>query len=744
MVGEVPITRETAGNYQQMGVQFAQGPARAAAQLGDGLVKIGQDIEEQAQKKALLDYSNTMKQELFRIEQENQGEPEALTNSYNNFHKGFFSKIGDKEVSGLLEQQYISEIQPSIRRASQIKSERLDNDIQSASYTSMLTAQRKINKLAVGLWGKDPEIMGETAQSIETEMAIIQANLELKKRDGSYMFTPAQRAQMMDVLDDAMRTSAPLAWAAMSDEDKLAAIERAGVAPAPAADGKQPLSVRNNNPGNIRGKDGEFKKFATKEDGSKAMAADLMIKISGKSAAMERNFGKGYEPTLANVISTWAPPTENDTRAYIATVARETGIAADQVLTPADIKKIMPAMIKVEGGPNASRAFDAIKETDTPFDYLTPAQQAGELERVQDSMAIKSMQYAAPAERARIATERGTPAAIAALNKIDSELNKDPAAYVSGEPVVVAAEQAYVLSQRPEDFNAYVETSLAAQQRLGVLNRRVLPQKQADAIVAAVSDAFNNKQDVHALMMQQRQQYGANWPRVMTELQAAKLPASAVVLAAMDKEEQAPYAAMLSTAISEGADNVYTAAGTDAKKFIKEQVSVELDDFRLTMPAGQYAAFEEATMLLAAKIMTGGGDVATASTQAADIIANKYFNYESTYRVPKALNGGAIIAGADEALAALTPDILLMDSRIYGKVTPGDNAAALANIKRAGKWVNTPEGDGLILLQEDGLPVATKDGAFIRYTFEELEALGMVPAKATKERLDRSRMGVLP
>lgn len=118
-----------------------------------------------------------------------------------------------------------------------------------------------------------------------------------------------------------------------------------------------PLNVRNNNPGNIRGADGNFTKFETKEDGLAAMERDLLVKISGKSGAMKRNFGEGYKPTIRNIITTWAPATENDTGAYVATVARESGIDPDAPLSPSDAKKIMGPMIKVEGGSNSMAYF---------------------------------------------------------------------------------------------------------------------------------------------------------------------------------------------------------------------------------------------------------------------------------------------------------------------------------------------------------------------------------------------------
>lgn len=107
-----------------------------------------------------------------------------------------------------------------------------------------------------------------------------------------------------------------------------------------------PNSVSNNNPGNMRpiGASTGFQSFATPEDGANAMAKDLNLKISGLSPAM-----KGQSPTLSNVISTWAPATENDTPSYIKFVSDETGIKPDQVLTSQHIPALQAAMTKFEG-----------------------------------------------------------------------------------------------------------------------------------------------------------------------------------------------------------------------------------------------------------------------------------------------------------------------------------------------------------------------------------------------------------
>jgi len=170
---------------------------------------------------------------------------------------------------------------------------------------------------------------------------------------------------------------------------------------------KQPLSVRNNNPGNIRGEDGAFKKFATPEEGQKAMADDLRVKITGKSSAMKGKFGDNYQPTLSNLIHTWAPTNENDTTAYINTVAKETGIAAEQKLTTADIPKLQAAMIKVEGGQSAANYF----ATGTAFDGLPYGEKVNEVEKISkaiaDDPAKAAMQYGADTPQAIVQVQAG-------------------------------------------------------------------------------------------------------------------------------------------------------------------------------------------------------------------------------------------------------------------------------------------------------------------------------------------------
>lgn len=176
----------------------------------------------------------------------------------------------------------------------------------------------------------------------------------------------------------------PLASLAVEKEKQAAEAKRQSAlasifsgSPVPSQGGQNPLSIRNNNPGNIRDtQSGAFRQFSTPEEGLAAMANDLTAKITGNSPAMKARFGEGYQPTLTNVISTWAPPTENDTQNYIDTVARETGLAPDQVLSPMDIQKLIPAMAKMEGGQQAADYFQqSQQQTPAPQQETNPVLQ---------------------------------------------------------------------------------------------------------------------------------------------------------------------------------------------------------------------------------------------------------------------------------------------------------------------------------------------------------------------------------
>lgn len=109
--------------------------------------------------------------------------------------------------------------------------------------------------------------------------------------------------------------------------------------------------IRNNNPGNIKkgsdkwkgavdslnGKsDATFVQFSSPEYGIRAFARIL------------RSYKKAGAVTLDQIITKWAPPSENNTKAYKAAVIKRTGFAAKRVISEADYPALIAAMIRQE------------------------------------------------------------------------------------------------------------------------------------------------------------------------------------------------------------------------------------------------------------------------------------------------------------------------------------------------------------------------------------------------------------
>lgn len=99
---------------------------------------------------------------------------------------------------------------------------------------------------------------------------------------------------------------------------------------------------RNNNPGNIRfiarnpwngqvGNDGGYGVYDTPQNGTRALGRQLRI------------YANRGITSVRDIIATWAPSSENNTYAYIADVASQLGVDADQ---PLDVAGSLPDLAR--------------------------------------------------------------------------------------------------------------------------------------------------------------------------------------------------------------------------------------------------------------------------------------------------------------------------------------------------------------------------------------------------------------
>lgn len=109
---------------------------------------------------------------------------------------------------------------------------------------------------------------------------------------------------------------------------------------------KQPPGLRNNNPGNLRtGPNGSFGSYATPADGLAALGRQLNLYSTGQSRAA----GFRRLETVQDIISTYAPPNENNTPAYIADVSKKLGVSPNARLNLQDSDTLAALMRGIVG-----------------------------------------------------------------------------------------------------------------------------------------------------------------------------------------------------------------------------------------------------------------------------------------------------------------------------------------------------------------------------------------------------------
>lgn len=121
-----------------------------------------------------------------------------------------------------------------------------------------------------------------------------------------------------------------------------------------AVDRSVPRGIRNNNPGNI-----EFGTYARRQGATKGDGRFAIFDTPEEGFQAAENLVKSYGSrginTIEKIVNRWAPPSENNTQAYINQVVKRTGLPKDIPLdlnNPDIVRKIVNAKIWVENGQN--------------------------------------------------------------------------------------------------------------------------------------------------------------------------------------------------------------------------------------------------------------------------------------------------------------------------------------------------------------------------------------------------------
>jgi len=117
-----------------------------------------------------------------------------------------------------------------------------------------------------------------------------------------------------------------------------------------------PRGIRNNNPGNI--KTGDMWQGSAGDDGTFVIFADMVWGTRALATALTNMQKRGVN-TIQDIISTWAPASENNTNAYVNAVAEDMGVPPSQVLAMDQdtLASLMRAIINHENGAVNSAAY---------------------------------------------------------------------------------------------------------------------------------------------------------------------------------------------------------------------------------------------------------------------------------------------------------------------------------------------------------------------------------------------------
>lgn len=114
----------------------------------------------------------------------------------------------------------------------------------------------------------------------------------------------------------------------------------------------EPRGLRNFNPGNIRHSSTHWMGQADEQPDKDFVTFEKPVYgIRALYKILRTYYEKHQLKTIAGMINRWAPPNENDTKAYIRSVATACAVEPDQEIElPAVAEKLVAAIIRHENG----------------------------------------------------------------------------------------------------------------------------------------------------------------------------------------------------------------------------------------------------------------------------------------------------------------------------------------------------------------------------------------------------------
>ena len=116
-----------------------------------------------------------------------------------------------------------------------------------------------------------------------------------------------------------------------------------------AIDKSKPRGIRNNNAGNIEDNGTAWKGY-TGNDGRYVIFSHPEFGIRAMNRVLNTYKNRYSINTIEEIINRWAPPNENNTQSYIASVSKSVGVGPNVELVDEHRLNLIKAIIKHENG----------------------------------------------------------------------------------------------------------------------------------------------------------------------------------------------------------------------------------------------------------------------------------------------------------------------------------------------------------------------------------------------------------
>lgn len=325
---------------------------------------------------------------------------------------------------------------------------------------------------------------------------------------------------------------------------------------------------------------------------------------------------------------------------------------------------------------------------------------------------------------------------------------EDPASLVIGyNPVVKNNFNDYQQEQdqtiKDRKFKKYVASVVDAQETLGIYsdNIKIVPKANA---VATVQE-YNNKkpQEKIAYLQSLENQYGDNYGRLLTQLSENELPITAKLVSYFNdqnfaiqatsidnKEERKRLDQFLKDNDKISKDELRKDVATQLSGF--QQVIVKSNPFATEKALKEISDIQEVITYIAANKIFAGKDPSKAVKEATGYITGN-FDLKDTYFIPKIYNNKPLVDSQRQHIerkANIIKEFYIdkLDIAPFKsgneKITDDElNKAIKVQIQKNGMWVNTADGNGIVLavtLSDGSIGlIENKKGELIKMNFDD-------------------------